>query len=139
MWNGLHKFQQALALPHTVYYPSQPPRMNQAHSGAFSRDNSFFQEKAYPVYGQPAIISHSPPSSSNALPLPFPSEIPIQITCPFCNCPIETHIERRTGTLTWVTSLALLPCLLCALPWVLGPTFKEAVHWCPRCHQQISP
>jgi hypothetical protein len=104
--------------------------MNESKTLAFSRDNSFFQEKSYPVYGQPELVSNAPSS------IAIHSEIPIEMTCQFCNTLMETQVQRKSGLITWVTSLALSPCCLCALPWMLGPTFREPIHLCPKCHHR---
>ena len=65
---------------------------------------------------------------------------PVHITCPYCGQQGNTHVERVTGTVTWIWFIfCLLFCIVCAwLPFVMD-CMKKPGHFCSHCKRLQNP
>lgn len=63
-------------------------------------------------------------------------EDPVHATCPYCRIAMTTQLKERVGPFTLLTAVYLAHCLLCCLPFILGP-FRDVDHICSNCNSTI--
>ena len=63
------------------------------------------------------------------------------VDCPICNQQIMTETEFKYGTCTFMAVMAcccLIPGgMLCPCVPLCFDTFKDVVHFCPKCHNRL--
>ena len=62
--------------------------------------------------------------------------IPVSIVCPHCNNSVTTTIKAEIGKTTLVSCVALSFVFLCWFPFLVD-SFKDMVHYCPKCNHKI--
>ncbi|VDL96882.1 unnamed protein product, partial [Schistocephalus solidus] len=65
---------------------------------------------------------------------------PVDAVCSGCNKKIKTNVEYKVGNCTWLSCaliFALLgPCFCFLIPFCID-NYKDAIHTCPQCGQNI--
>ncbi|XP_062820670.1 lipopolysaccharide-induced tumor necrosis factor-alpha factor isoform X2 [Anolis carolinensis] len=89
-----------------------------------------------PKGGQPPPYPHPGPAIYVQNQVAFYDQ-PVHMVCPSCGHLIVTHIDRKSGTLSWIScgTLCLLGCWAgcCLLPFCID-AFLDVDHNCPNCH-----
>ncbi|KAI1884663.1 hypothetical protein AGOR_G00228740 [Albula goreensis] len=106
-----------------------------------------------PPYGYSKVPQHPypPPASSPPVTSPMVSvqtiyvqpgavfrDQPVQALCPACSQLVVTRMEYDTGTMTWLSCLALsfFGCVYgcCLIPFCVD-SLKDVNHYCPNCNK----
>eukprot|EP00397_Hematodinium_sp_SG-2012_P019763 GEMP01020326.1.p1 GENE.GEMP01020326.1~~GEMP01020326.1.p1 ORF type:complete len:146 (+),score=21.11 GEMP01020326.1:292-729(+) len=91
---------------------------------------------------QIAVLTHHQQPLVYAVGAPVPNSLPrypYQCNCPHCGEFIQTIVQHKVGTETWVITVVLcfLSCgVLSFLPFCING-LKDVRHSCPHCHNSL--